>query len=131
MWVMIRAKPGDYLINLLHVSVHAANTHDTKAGPAIFERVAEKYPTVKEFSGDAGYRGTSVTFVESQLQLNLHISTKSKDTVAILPKHWFVERTFAWLGNFPRLAKDVEILTGTIRNIISIAMLQLALDKPR
>lgn len=121
----------DILGNLLHVSAHAANTHDTKAAPAVFERVAEQYATVKAFSGDAGYRGTSVIFVESELQLKLHISTKIKDTFAILPKRWIVERTFAWLGNFRRLAKDVEILTGTAENIIRIAMFRLVLAKLR
>lgn len=121
----------DILGNLLHVSVHAANTHDTKAAPAVFERVAEKYASVKAFSGDAVYRGTSVIFVESELQLKLHISTKIKDTFAILPKRWIVERTFAWLCNFRRLAKDVEILTGTAENIIRIAMFRLVLAKLR
>jgi len=86
---------------------------------------------VKAFSADAGYRETSVSFVESELQLKLHISTKIKDTFAILPKRWIVERTFAWLGNFRRLAKDVEILTGTAENIIRIAMFRLVLAKLR
>jgi transposase len=27
----------------------------------------------------------------------------------VLPKRWIVERTFAWLGHFRRLAKDFEI----------------------
>ncbi len=119
----------DTLGNLLHVMVHAANTHDTKAAPAVFERVAEKYDTVTAFSGDAGYRGTAVTFVENTLGLELHISTKIKDTFAVLPKRWVVERTFAWLGNFRRLAKDVEILTASAENMIRIAMLRLTLDK--
>lgn len=117
--------------NLLHVSVQTANTHDTKAVPAVFESVAEKYATVQAFSGDAGYRGTSVTFVESKLQLQLHISAAIKDTFAILPKRWIVERTSTWPGNFRRLAKDVKILTGTAENIIRISILRLMLDKLR
>jgi putative transposase len=121
----------DTLGNLLHVSVHKANEHDTKAGVAVFERVAEKYRTIKAFSGDAGYRGTSVTFVQDALQLKLNISTKIKDVFAVLPIRWIVERTFAWLGGFRRLAKDVEILTATAENMIRIAMLRLTLAKLR
>jgi putative transposase len=30
----------------------------------------------------------------------------------VLPKRWIVERTFAWLGGFRRLAKDFEIVTA-------------------
>ena len=121
----------DTLGNLLHVSVGCANFHDTKAGVAIFERVAEKYPTIRAFSGDAGYRGTSVHFVENEFKLKLNISTKIRDVFAVLPIRWIVERTFAWLGNFRRLSKDVEILTGTAENMIRIAMLRIILDKLR
>ena len=108
----------DTLGNLLHVEVHAANTHDTKAAPSVLERAGEKYDTIMAFSGEAGYRGTAVSFVENTLGLELHISTKIKDAFAILPKRWIVERTFAWLGNFRRLAKDVEILVATAENMI-------------
>jgi putative transposase len=121
----------DTLGHLLHVAVHAANVHDTKAAPSVLERAAEKHPGIKAFSADAGYRGTTVDFVEQHLGLACHISTKIKDTFAVLPKRWIVERTFAWLGNFRRLAKDVEILTGTAENMIRIAMLKITLAKLR
>lgn len=68
---------------------------------------------------------------QQQLGLACHISTKIEDTFAVLPKRWIVERTFAWLGNFRRLAKDVEILTGTAENMIRIAMLKITLAKLR
>ena len=119
----------DTLGNLLHVSVHKANINDTKAGVAVFERAAEKYPSIKAFSGDAGYRGTAVEFVEERLKLKLNISTKIKDVFAVLPIRWIVERTFAWLNGFRRLAKEVEILTATAENIFRIAMVRLTLAK--
>ena len=96
----------------------------------MFERVSEKYPTIMAFSGDAGYRGTSVHFVEDKLKLKLNISTKIKDVFAVLPIRWIVERTFAWLGisgGCPRMSKS----DGYCRNIIRIAMLRIILDKLR
>ena len=117
----------DILGNLLHVSVHAANHSDTVAACPVLERAAEKHATIKAFSGDAGYRGTAVTFVNETLGLELHISKKIKDQWAVLPKRWVVERTFAWLGLFRRLSKDVEILTATAENMIRIAMLKKTL----
>ena len=61
------------------------------------------------------------------MKLKLYISKKIKDTFAILPKRWIVERTFAWLGNFRRLSKDFEILTERGGNMIRIAMMKVTL----
>ena len=119
----------DVLGNLLHVSVHAANRSDTKAACNVLERTTEKYPSIKAYSGDAGYRGTVVTYTNDGLNLTLHISKKIKDTWAVLPKRWVVERTFSWLNNFCRLSKDFEILTATSENMIRIAMIKLTLAK--
>jgi len=63
-----------------------------------------------------------VKFVDGTLGLVLHISTRITDQWAVLPKRWIVERTFAWLGRYRRLSKDVEILTATAENMIRIAM---------
>ncbi|MGQ5525762.1 transposase, partial [Chitinimonas sp. PSY-7] len=69
----------DTLGNLLHVEVHAANRHDTKAGPGILAHVLERWPSIRAFSADAGYRGTTVDFVQRELRRSCHISTKIKD----------------------------------------------------
>jgi putative transposase len=66
----------DTLGDVLHVQVHAANVPDTKAGCAVLQRTAEKYPSLQAFYGDAGYWGTAVSFVEQTLGLTLHIVTK-------------------------------------------------------
>ena len=119
----------DIMGNLLHVEVHAANISDTKAAGNLLARAVEKYPSIKAFSGDAGYCGTAVLFAEETLGLPLHISRKIKDGWAVLPKRWVVERTFSWLNNFRRLSKDYEILTATSENMIRIAMIKLTLAK--
>jgi len=117
----------DILGNLLHVKVHAANIHDTIAGCDVLTKASERYPTIEAYSADAGYRGTSLEHVENNLNLKLHISKKIKDTFAVLPKRWVVERTLAWIGNFRRLAKDFEILTERAENFIRIAMIKITL----
>ena len=40
--------------NLPRVSVHAANIHDTTAGPAVFRATLDKHPSIEAFSADEG-----------------------------------------------------------------------------
>ena len=119
----------DILGNLLAVVVHAAPESDTKAGCPVLAKVSQKHQTIEAFSGDQGYRGTAEEFVSNELKLTLHISSRTEAGFLVLPKRWIVERTFAWLGNFRRLAKDFEILTLTAENMIRIAMLKITLAK--
>ena len=119
----------DILGNLLYVRVHAANLSDTKSACEVLEGAASKFPSLKAFSGDAGYRGTAVEFTSTKLGMTLHISAKIEGQWAVLPKRWVVERTFSWLGHFRRLSKDFEILPATAENMIRIAMLKLTLAK--
>ena len=42
--------------HILTVGVHAANIHDTVAGPSIIEKACEQYPSLQAICGDAGYR---------------------------------------------------------------------------
>ena len=115
--------------NLLHIKVHAANIHDTKAGCDIFKATLQKHPSIKAFSADAGYRGTSVDYIQNVLDRFIDISKKIKDEFAILPKRWIVERTFAWINNCRRSSKDFELLTSTAENIARLAMIRIMLKK--
>ncbi len=119
----------DILDNLLLVKVHAANLSDTKSACGVLEDVVNKYPSLKAFSGDAGYRGIAVDFAANGLGRASHISEKIEGRWAVLPKQWVVERTFSWLGNFRRLSKGFEILPGAAENMIRIAMMKIALAK--
>ena len=118
----------DILGQLLAVNVHAANRSDTTSAAAVFQEAQCRYPTLRAFLGDAGYRGSAEKFVRKTLQSTLHITQKpktKKGQFKVIPQRWIVERTFAWLGHFRRLAKDFEIRVTTEENMIRIAMLRL------
>ena len=122
----------DILGNLLHVQVHAAHLSDTLSAGPILKDTINKYSTIQAFSADLGYRGTAENFVREELKLTLQVSEKpvtKPGQFKVLPKRWIVERTFAWLGHFRRLAKDFEILVTTAENMIRIAMLKLTVAK--
>ena len=93
------------------------------------DQVAEKYDTIEAFSGDQGYSGTTVEFVENLLELRIDIAAKPSHGFKVIPKRWIVERTLAWLGGFRRLAKDFEILTQSAENMIRIAMIKITVAK--
>lgn len=103
--------------------------HDTKSAHLVLSKVAEKYPSIRGFSGDAGYRKTAVEFIEKTLKLKMDISTKIKDVFAVIPIRWIVERTFSWIGNYRRLSKDYERYSSTVENMVRIAMLRRTLRK--
>lgn len=112
----------DTLGCLLAVKVHRANLHDTKTGifPAI--QAFRKYPSIKKFCGDGGYRGTFVDNVTSIFGLNVDISQKIvSEDFQVIPKRWIVERTLAWMNNSRRLSKDYEILSSSAEAMVKIS----------
>ncbi len=47
----------------------------------------------------------------------------------VLKRRWVVERTFAWLSTWRRLAKDYELLESSEQAWISIAMIRIMLRR--
>jgi putative transposase len=116
--------------NLLSILVHSASIHDTKSGITLVERLYQKFPTLKAFCADGGYQKTTVDFVQNELDSKIYISKKiDKPGFNVLPKRWIVERTFAWINNSRRLAKDYEIRAYIEANMVRLSMLKLTLIK--
>lgn len=120
----------DSLGCLLAVKVHRANLHDTKSGIFIAIAAHRRYPSIQKFCGDGGYCGSFIANVQSVLNMEVDISKKIFPVgFQVLPKRWKVERTFAWLGNSRRLAKDFEIKTRTQEAIIKISHSRTLLNR--
>jgi putative transposase len=119
----------DHEGRLLHVLVSAANEHDTVLGCEVLEQVTGKYPTLKTICADAGYRGLFVDFAQSVIGISVTIVKKIKGKFIIQPKRWIVERTFAWLNNARRLAKDFEVNPIHSENMIRVAMIKQVLNQ--
>jgi len=115
--------------NLLSIDVHAANIHDTKSGINPAKKAFEKYPTIKKFCGDEGYRKSFVADVSSKLGLSVDISEKIVPRWVIIPKRWVVERTFAWSNNSRRLSKDFEITTSSEEAFFTISHSRILLSR--
>ena len=104
--------------------------HDTKSGIFVAITTCRKYPTIEVFSGDGGYRGSFIVNVQNILDCKVEISTKIVSTgFHVIPNRWKVERTFAWLGNSRRLAKDFERNVATAETMIKISHFHMLLKR--
>ena len=121
----------DILGHLLYVKVHAANLSDTIMGRDVMYQTFRKYSSIKGARGDLGYRGTTKEFVENDLKMKMDISenAQEKSGFNLHKVRWPVERTFGWLGNKRRLAKDYEYLSAISENWIMIAMISTMLTR--
>ena len=107
---------------LLPVVVHAANIHDTKGGISTAKRAYERFPSIQKFCADAGYRGTFVSDLKEQLDLDVDISEKIKPHQwEKISWRWVIERTLSWLNHSRHLSKDYEISVSAAETMVKIA----------
>jgi putative transposase len=105
--------------NLLAVSVHAANIHDTKSGINPAKKAYAKYMSIQRFCGDEGYRKSFEEAALKQLGVGVDITKRIKAEFEVLPLRRGVERTFNRANR--RLSKDYEIKTEHEENMFMIS----------
>lgn len=119
---------------LLSIVVHSAGVQDRDGAKLLLRRCKEqnKMPRLEHVWADGGYRGQSLAeFAQQQCGWRLQIVDKptGQKYFSVLPRRWVVERTFAWLGRYRRLAKDYDLLPKTTETFIYIAMTHLILKR--
>ena len=88
---------------ILAVVVTAANVTDRQGALLIFDKIADKWPTLSIVRGDQAYAGKRyLAEVEQTYHRRLEISKPSlpRQGFQVLPSRWVVERTFGWLNHF-------------------------------
>ncbi|SER61867.1 Transposase [Streptomyces qinglanensis] len=112
----------DTLGLLLAVIVTAASVHDSAGGKQLLDQVAASLPDVAKVWVDGGYQ-TSVINHGARQGIDVEVVKRSSNTgFQPLPKRWVVERTFGWLMQHRRLARDYEALPQRSRAMIHWAM---------
>ena len=101
---------ADTLGFLLSCIVHEADIQDRDGAAVTLGEVIDRFPSLKHFFADGGYRGDRVADFVEQKQCTLEIVKRPDDAkgFVVVARRWVVERTFAWLGRCRRLAKDWE-----------------------
>ena len=93
------------------MQVQAASVQDpVGAGPVLAEAKAHA-PTLQLVWGDGRYQGPLVAQAAAAVGVRVEGVSKPPGTkgFAVLPRRWVIERTFAWLGKYRRVAgRDYE-----------------------
>src|SRR5262245_8490828 len=122
----------DTLGHLLALKVTAANEQERSQVAELTARLQEVTGgTVQIAFVDQGYTGEA-TAEEAQhhgIRLEVVKHPEAKRGFVLLPRRWVVERSFAWLGRFRRLARDYERLTETLAGWHWLAFLTVLLPR--
>jgi len=121
----------DTLGLLLVVVVTSASVSDPAGARLIFARLTGACKKLRRIWVDGTYRGHLLEWVLLHFHFLLQpvMHRKGQKGFAVLPRRWVVERTFAWLTQCRRLAKDYETLPQSSEAMIYIAMTRLMLRR--
>lgn len=115
------------------VAIHEANIHDSKGAEATPGSLAHKFPRLKKILADGGYRGDELREkVRKTLGCKLEVVLRPDECpkkFSVIPLRWIVERSFAWLYNFRRIALDYEFYSESSEAMLHIAFAKIMLNK--
>jgi transposase len=118
----------DTLGQLLAVLVTPANEQDRAQVAALAEQIQEVTgESVEVAFVDQGYTGEQAAAgAEAQgIRLEVVKLPTAKRGFVLLPRRWVVERSFAWMARFRRLARDYERLAETLAGLHFVAFAML------
>ncbi|MFD6280884.1 transposase [Streptomyces sp. NPDC060209] len=112
----------DSLGLVLGVIVTAASVHDAAGGKLLLDELAAAHLSVSKVWADGGYQN-SVLNHGARLGIDVEVVQRPRAKgFEPLPKRWVIERTFGWLMQHRRLARDYEALPQRSQTMIHWAM---------
>jgi transposase len=107
----------DTLGHLLAVAITPANEQERSQVAPLCRQIQEATgQKVQVAFADQGYTGEDAAQQAQAHDIDLVVVQlpEAKKGFVLLPRRWVVERTFAWLGRFRRLARDYERLSENL-----------------
>lgn len=136
---------------VLGVKVHSAGISDREGARLLLEELPGILPRVSHLFADHGYTGDPLKeWLKEQLNWEIEIvpketndsrqqwvlindqpvlERKPKGGFQVQRKRWVIERTFAWLTRFRRLARDYEGLPRSSEAFIQVATIRSFLKR--
>ncbi len=118
----------DTLGEFLALVVTPADAQDRAEVAELAARVQEATgDTVEVAFVDQGYTGRDAAAAAEGWGIRLAVVKlpEARHGFVLLPRRWVVERSFAWLSRFRRLAKDYERLESTLAGLHMVAFAAL------
>jgi putative transposase len=112
---------------LLTVVVTAAALSDPAGAKLVFKRLTGAWKKLRCIWVDGAYHVRLLEWVllHCRFRLQLVLRHKGQRGFVVLSRRWVIERTFAWLTQYRRLAVDNERLPESSEPLIYIAMTRL------
>lgn len=118
----------DTLGLLLTALVTPANVSDTAGAIQLLPRLRHCAHRLRLLWCDGGYFESVFEQARQQgLILEPVLRPAHSKGFVLLPKRWVVERTFAWLSRWRRLAREYEVRPASSEALIYLAMIRLML----
>ena len=124
----------DTLGLILAVVVHLADIQDRDGARLVLEKLQGAFGWLRLIWVDGGYAGAALSqWLKALLPkrgMRLEVVKRNElHRFKVLPKRWIVERTFGWLSNYRRFAKDYEYRPENSEALILIAASKLMLAR--
>ncbi len=117
---------------LLTLTVTPANADERTQVAALAAQIQEVTGAHVELAWvDQGYTGDQAAQTAAARGIKLEVVKlpEAKRGFVLLPRRWVVERSFAWLAHFRRLARDYERLPTVLAGLHFLAFACLLLHR--
>lgn len=115
------------------MAVHSASIQDRDGVALVLDRRTRRlFPFIERIYADGGYQGPRAAKAAARTgKWKIEIVERSAEAIGfeVLPKRWIVERTFAWISRFRRMARDFERYATTVAAFIRLAMIRIMLRR--
>ena len=111
------------------VAVTVASANDKAAAYGLIDAAAERSPRLKKLWADGADVSGPLAEHATSKGVSFEVVTQPKGPFEPIARRWVVERTFAWLKRYRRLALDFERLAETVVGFIHVALTRLLLNR--